>query len=136
MSEEAKYRYLEMIQGVINRLSGNAFLLKGWAISVVAALLGISEKLGVEHPLVFSITIISIFWILDGYYLYLEKCYRDLFENARQSDFKDIDFNMTIPNKCRGLKKLLAAIFSLPNILLFSTLIIVSIIVVGGACGS
>ena len=36
---ETKIRHLEMIQGVITRMSSNSFLLKGWAITVMAGVL-------------------------------------------------------------------------------------------------
>ena len=33
-----KHKHLELIQGVINRLSTNSFLLKGWSVVLVSAL--------------------------------------------------------------------------------------------------
>ena len=36
---ESKIRHLEMIQGVINRLSTNSFLLKGWSLSLITGLI-------------------------------------------------------------------------------------------------
>lgn len=36
---ENKRAHLEMLQGVINRLAGNSLLIKGWSVSLVAALL-------------------------------------------------------------------------------------------------
>jgi hypothetical protein len=35
---ENKRHHLELIQGVINRLSQSSFLLKGWSVVLVAAL--------------------------------------------------------------------------------------------------
>ena len=32
-------KHLEFIQGVVNRLGGNSFLLKGWSMTVLAAVL-------------------------------------------------------------------------------------------------
>ena len=34
---ESKYKHLELIQGVINRLSSSSFLLKGWSVVFVSA---------------------------------------------------------------------------------------------------
>ena len=39
---ESKTKHLEMIQGVINRLSTNSFLLKGWSVVLVSALFALS----------------------------------------------------------------------------------------------
>ena len=33
---ENKIKHLEIIQGVINRMAGNSFALKGWAVTLVA----------------------------------------------------------------------------------------------------
>ena len=35
---ENKQKHLELIQGVINRLSSNSFLLKGWSVVLISAL--------------------------------------------------------------------------------------------------
>jgi len=39
---ENKPKHLEFIQGVINRLSTNSFLLKGWSVVLVSALFALS----------------------------------------------------------------------------------------------
>ena len=36
-----KIAHLEMIQGIVNRLSQNSFLLKGWTVVVVSGLLAV-----------------------------------------------------------------------------------------------
>jgi len=41
---EAKLTHLELVQGVINRMASNSFLLKGWCVTVVSALLALSAK--------------------------------------------------------------------------------------------
>ena len=33
---EKKIKHLEMIQGVINRMAGNSFALKGWSVTLIA----------------------------------------------------------------------------------------------------
>ena len=37
-----KHKHLELIQGVVNRLSTNSFLLKGWSVVLVSALFALS----------------------------------------------------------------------------------------------
>ena len=41
---ENKLKHLEMIQNVINRLANSSFLLKGWTVVLVAAVLGFALK--------------------------------------------------------------------------------------------
>lgn len=41
---ENKQKHLEFIQTTISRMANNSFLLKGWAITLVAALFALSAK--------------------------------------------------------------------------------------------
>jgi hypothetical protein len=41
---ENKTKHMEFIQGVINRLSTNSFLLKGWSVVLVSALFALSAS--------------------------------------------------------------------------------------------
>ena len=42
MADARKLKHLELVQGVINRLSTNSFLLKGWSVFLISALLALS----------------------------------------------------------------------------------------------
>ena len=35
---DKKLKHLEMVQGVINRMASNSFMLKGWAVTLVAGI--------------------------------------------------------------------------------------------------
>lgn len=82
--EEAKIKYLEMIQSVITRMASNSFYLKGWSITLVTALFALTAK--DNRNLFFLIAYIPIifFWALDSYYLSLERQYRNLFNDVRK----------------------------------------------------
>lgn len=41
---DRKLKHLDFIQGVINRLSTNSFLLKGWSVVLVSALFALSAN--------------------------------------------------------------------------------------------
>ncbi len=91
---ESKLKHLEFIQATINRMANNSFLLKGWAITVVGALLAFSFK-EIDCRYVFvSILILILFWLLDGYYLGQEKRFRELYEFTAQKTESQIDFSM------------------------------------------
>ena len=47
-----KYEHLKMIQGIINRLSQNSFLLKGWSVILVSALFTFVAREG--DPILFT----------------------------------------------------------------------------------
>ena len=65
--KEDKIRYIELVQSIISRL--------------IAAIFSLSDKIMKN----FAFTIyffILIFWILDSYYLYQERLYRDLYNKV------------------------------------------------------
>ena len=60
--KEDKIRYIELVQSIISRLANNSFLLKGWTITLIAAIFSLSDKIMKN----FAFTIyffILIFWI-------------------------------------------------------------------------
>lgn len=91
---ERKFQHLELIQGVINRMAGNSFALKGWSVALVAGLFALASK--ESDKLYFLVTYIPIiaFWGLDSYYLLQERLYRALYEKVRLQSEAEIDFSM------------------------------------------
>lgn len=95
---EAKIKHLEFIQNTINRMAGNSFLLKGWSITIVGGLLAFSLKeMSVDYVLV-SLAVLFFFWILDSYFLTLERSYIRLYDHVRQKSENDVDFSMDTKN--------------------------------------
>jgi len=93
---EIKIKYLEMIQGIINRMASNSFMLKGWAVTLVAGIFALSAK--GSNSLFFLITYVPIilFWFLDSYYLQLERKYRKLYNTNTDKKSEEIDFKMPV----------------------------------------
>ena len=91
-----KHKHLDYIQDVIKRMASNSFQLKGWTVTLVSALLAVS--ITVHHKVIIvGIAIIPLFffWILDGYFLFQERLFRDLYNDVREKkDDSEIDFNM------------------------------------------
>lgn len=91
---ENKLKHLEFIQTVINRMAGNCFMLKGWAITLVAALFALSAK-DANHSYIFIAYFpVIIFWILNGYFLSQERLFRVLYDHVRKLEESKIDFSM------------------------------------------
>jgi hypothetical protein len=89
VNSEALHKEIDLIQGCISRFSQNSFLLKGWYVSIIVVLAAISSTVAIGNALLAVICILAslLFWILDGYYLRLEKLYRELYKwviQARQ----------------------------------------------------
>lgn len=91
---ENKIRHLEMIQGIINRMAGNSFALKGWAVTLVAGIFVLAGKDTDKLYFLVAYIPVVVFWWLDAYYLLQERLYRSLYEKVRNTDEKDIDFSL------------------------------------------
>lgn len=84
MTEDQR-QHLSFIQGVINRMNTNSFCMKGWMVTIVAALAALYAGGGSQCPVVYlyiAILPVTIFWCLDSYYLKMERKYRKLYEDA------------------------------------------------------
>ena len=81
ISETVVHKEIDLIQACIARMAHHSFLIKGWAVSIVAVVLALADKS--NHPALLSgillIPLIS-FWYLDAFFLYTEKLYRKLYE--------------------------------------------------------
>lgn len=74
--------YFKILQNTITRMAQNSFLIKAWSITIIA---GISVlTFSFINTLIFAVLIgvIIVFWIMDSYYLRLEKLYRKLYEKV------------------------------------------------------
>jgi hypothetical protein len=74
--------HLKMIQAVITRMAGNSFLIKGWAVSLVAGLTALAKADTDRDIAWISCGVIVLFALLDAYYLAVERKYRKLYEDA------------------------------------------------------
>ncbi len=70
-------REVEIIQGIINRMGFNSFLIKGWAITLVVGTLLLK---GDKYQVFIAFIPLIVFWLLDGYFLWQERMYRKLYE--------------------------------------------------------
>ena len=91
---DEKLKHLEMIQNIVNRMASSSFLLKGWTVIFVAAVLGFSLKDSNAPYLWIAAIPACSFWALDGFYLRREKLFRKLYEKVRKSKSDDLDFSM------------------------------------------
>ena len=76
-------KHLEMIQAVVSRMASNSFLLKGWAITLVAALFVLVTTQSKVQLAWIALLPTAVFWFLDGYFLLQEKMFRHLYDYVR-----------------------------------------------------
>ena len=126
---EAKIKHLEFIQNVITRMNSNSFLLKGWTVTVVSALLAFfSKNINIGFVMV-SYFVIMIFWMLDGLYISLERRYRELYKDVARKPENEIDFLMDISNYNSANRTWYRGFFSTTIILFYIASLCVTTIV-------
>ena len=122
---DKKLKHLDMIQGVVNRLANNSFMLKGWSVMIVAALLALSAATQEKIALMLIAFIpLLVFWILDGYFLWQERLFREIYNQVIQKDEKEIDFVMNPGDFIAGRNTWIRSIFSITLLVFYGSLII------------
>lgn len=89
-----KIKHLEMIQSIISRMANNSFFIKGWCITIVAALLVLSSKDANTQFILIAFFPVIMFWLLDAYFLWQERLFRNLYDEIRVIEEHKIDFSM------------------------------------------
>ncbi len=131
-SGENKRKHLELLQSVINRLASNSFMIKGWAVTLVAAVFGLAIASSNKNLNIFGIALIPVlpFWILDSYFLWQERLYRGLYIKVSKKDETEIDFDMNATIFKGGTNTFLSSLVSFTLSVFYLSLIIIVILVV------
>jgi hypothetical protein len=91
---ENKLKHLEFIQQAINRMASNLFLLKGWTVTLIAAMFALAAKESRDLYFLLAYFPTVMFWLLDGYFLSQERRFRLLYDHVRKLEESAIDFSM------------------------------------------
>lgn len=132
----SKIKHLKMIEDIITRMANNSFLVKGWTVTLIAALLIFADAKNNICFIWIAIIPIIVFWYLDSFYLQLERKYRQLY-NFVQQDYINIVqpgykeqvplFNMSTENI--KVTNIVSIMFSKSIIPIYSTILIVTLII-------
>lgn len=126
-TNEPRIRYLEAIQRVIDRLSNTSFILKGWAVSLVAGLMALAASNTNQKYVIIAYIPLVVFWFLDAYFLMMERQYRDLF---RKNDDLSKPLEKFSIRRNKGTLSLYGkALFSITMLLAYLPLLISTVIV-------
>lgn len=89
-----KIKYLEMIEAIISRLSSHSFSIKNWFVISLGGLL----LYGLNNPgskgLVVAFVVTTAFYLIDAYYLFLERCFRKKYNQALADECDLFDLNI------------------------------------------
>lgn len=92
---ENKYKHMDYIQSAISRMASNSFYLKGWNVTIIAAIVALSFKESDWRIYACALALNIVFWVLDAYYLKQEKLFRELYNKVSKiSDDNLVDFSM------------------------------------------
>lgn len=81
--DTGRTEHLQMIQGVIDRISQCSFQLKGWAVTLAAALeIFLKGEAASAYLFVPALPVVA-FWLLDARFLRQERMFRALYDNVR-----------------------------------------------------
>lgn len=125
---------IDLIQNCINRMSQNSFLIKGWALTIFAAVISFMKGAILDNMVVTTLVVIIpfvCFWLLDAYYLKLERQYRHLYKwviEKRKMGDEELLFDLNTSRfscKVGGLisvafSKTLLLFYGLPTIATFA----------------
>jgi hypothetical protein len=95
-----------MIQGVITRLSTQSTTIKGWCVTVTAALLGLSANATSPVTSVVAFYVVISFAVLDAYYLAVERAHRVLYDRAVAGQVPQWSLTVTRPTVRETLQAL------------------------------
>lgn len=128
-----KHKHLEFIQQTICRLADNSFRLKQWSVLLVAATLALlsQQSDSTEWACFIPLIPVLVFWGLDGYFLWQERLYRDLYNHVREMEEKEIDFSMNTKPFKTGKQTRRRAIFSETLFLFYGSFALLIIIIAG-----
>jgi hypothetical protein len=120
---EKKIKHIEIIQGVINRLAGNSFLLKGWCVTLVSAMLALAAKDSNTKFIIVAYYPVLMFWVLDAYFLWKERLFRKLYDKIRSLEEDSIDFSMNTSIMLKNAPSWLKTAFSKTLLLFYGAML-------------
>ena len=112
MNSDEKIAYLGFIENTIQRMNANSFLLKGWTITLIAALFALAA--GDSQRLFVLVCYLPLFgfWSLDGFFLRQERLFRRLYSEAAANTTIPVSFSMDVRPFDASEETLFAVTFS------------------------
>ncbi|MEG0232352.1 MAG: hypothetical protein RR429_05135 [Hafnia sp.] len=125
---DEKIAHLGFIQGVINRMGSNSFMIKGWCIALVAAIFALSADKANSSFAYLALFPLAIFWGLDTFFLRQEKMYRKLYEEVANGNVKSDKFTMNASVYSKDIGCHLEVVFSKTLLPFYGAMIVMILI--------
>jgi len=116
-------------------MAHNSFLIKGWAISIVAVVLALTEKT-TDNYMITAILIIPLicFWFLDAFFLQTEKKYRKMYVDVlvkRKNDNDEFLYDLNPKRYDKEVKSKIRLMFSKTLAWFYGIPLLIVIIILG-----
>ena len=129
MNSELKLKHLEFLQSVVSRMANNSFLLKGWSVTLVAALFALAAKDSDKKYIVVAYFPVLVFWILDAYFLSNERQFRKLYDAVRMKKEDEIDFSMDASTLIGKRTDWMSSLFSKTLFIFYGSMVLIMIFI-------
>ncbi|MGM5629874.1 hypothetical protein O2K51_03145 [Apibacter raozihei] len=127
---DKKLKHLEFIQNTITRMSTNSFIVKGWCVTLLAALFALAAKDANKNYILITYFALLIFWMLNAYFLQLERKFRCLYDKVRLIQNNDnIDFSMNTSEFTKDKNMFYKCFLSKTLIFFYGTQLIISLLI-------
>lgn len=131
---ESRMVHLQMIQGLLDRMSTMSAIFKGFAATNITAISAISFCSINDWVFLLSMVPIISFLFMDIYYLSIERKYRMLYEKVRDTSY-EADFSMNIKSftkadLCKGKARMIDCFKSISILMFYIPLLIVALFVI------
>jgi hypothetical protein len=84
-------KHLEFTQQVVARMGNNSFSLKGWSVTLLAAIFALAADKANTVTIWVALLPVIVFWALDAYFLGQERLYRMLYDKLRKLSQEEWD---------------------------------------------
>jgi hypothetical protein len=130
--DDKKIKHLELIQAIITRMNSNSFVIKGWVITIVSAVLALLASTHNTSFIVITALPIVVFWIVDSFYLQTERKYVELYKLTIKQDSAIAPFSLNPEEDAikSAKKTLYFNVFTSRTIISFY----LSLLLIAGAC--
>ena len=108
--QDDKHKHLEFIQLIITRMGANSFLIKGWTVTISAALFALADRDSNPTFVIIALVAAISFWGLDAYYLRQERLFIKLYEHTVDDEVKP--FSMDVSKYSSEVSKWSNTLFS------------------------
>lgn len=114
MDNDLFKKEIDLIQDVIKRMASNSFLIKGWMVTLVLSSVALNKDGANTTRLFLALIPLTMFWILDGYFLRQERLFRKLYNWVilERPKSKQLMFDTNVGRFINDVPGLVATMFS------------------------